>query len=190
MKNISAYGALLERAGNRGPGAAPQNVYRARSEAGDDAWVAISVATAEQWSALRELLALEADRTDTDRIDEDVAAWCGQRSSDEIIERLVEAGVPVAKVLQPHQQTELAQLDFRRFFETVEHPVFGAARHSTLPMRFSAGPERFHVKHAPLFGEHTRSVLTSIGMSTDEIDQLEEDRVTATAPKSAAGVPR
>ena len=51
----SAYGALLERAGNRGPCAAPQNLYQAAGpdENGrDDCWVAIAVATDEQWAAL------------------------------------------------------------------------------------------------------------------------------------------
>ena len=43
----SAYGALLQRAGNRGPSAAPQNVYRSVDidEFGRlDSWVAIAVA--------------------------------------------------------------------------------------------------------------------------------------------------
>ena len=44
----SAYGALLQRAGNRGPTAAPQNLYRTADidEFGRaDCWVAIAVAT-------------------------------------------------------------------------------------------------------------------------------------------------
>ncbi len=49
----SAYGALLERDGNRGPCAAPQNLYQAAGPddyGRDDSWVAIAVATDEQWS--------------------------------------------------------------------------------------------------------------------------------------------
>ena len=48
----SAYGALLERDGNRGPTAAPQNLYLTADtdDAGErDAWVAIAVATDDQW---------------------------------------------------------------------------------------------------------------------------------------------
>ena len=57
----SAYGALLERDGNRGPTAAPQNLYRTRPTATTarrraTAWVAIAVATDEQWLALRDAL--------------------------------------------------------------------------------------------------------------------------------------
>ena len=51
----SAYGALLQRAGNRGPTAAPQNLYRSADidEFGRlDSWVAIAVATDEQWAGL------------------------------------------------------------------------------------------------------------------------------------------
>ncbi len=51
----SAYGALLERDGNRGPTAAPQNLYRTNEidEFGrEDCWVAVAVATDEQWAGL------------------------------------------------------------------------------------------------------------------------------------------
>ena len=51
----SAYGALLERDGNRGPTAAPQNLYRTNEidEFGRaDCWVAVAVATDDQWAGL------------------------------------------------------------------------------------------------------------------------------------------
>ena len=55
----SAYGALLQRAGNRGPAAAPQNLYRTNEidEFGRrDCWVAVAVATDEQWASLCDAL--------------------------------------------------------------------------------------------------------------------------------------
>src|SRR6202023_1393712 len=55
----SAYGALLQRDGNRGPTAVPQNLYQVAKpdeSARDDAWVAIAVATDEQWRLLRAAL--------------------------------------------------------------------------------------------------------------------------------------
>ena len=87
----SAYGALLSRDGNRGPTAAPQNVYPARPESGGESWVAIAVATEGQWSALRDalgrpawamdpaLLAIEARRAHADLIDSRLTEWCGER---------------------------------------------------------------------------------------------------------------
>ena len=145
----SAYGALLHRAGNRGPGAAPQNLYRTAGvdEFGrEDCWVAIAVATDEQWAALRdalgrpgwamatELSAASGRREHQEELDEHLAAWCLSRTGDQIVDILWAAGVPVAKVMQPHRQTELPQLGHRGFFQTVGHPVNGAAAHSTLPV--------------------------------------------------------
>src|SRR5258707_1339858 len=53
----SAYGTLLQRNGNRGPSAAPQNIYQCEGvdEFGRaDCWVAIAVANDQQWVALRQ----------------------------------------------------------------------------------------------------------------------------------------
>ncbi|WP_445271219.1 CoA transferase, partial [Streptomyces sp. DSM 41634] len=129
---------LLQRDGNRGPAAAPQNIYQSAEtdEFGRaDSWVAIAVSTDAQWAALRVAIgqpewamdpALEsADgrKVQHDLIDEELAAWCLPRTGDEIVETLWPLGVPVAKVMQPHRQLELPQLRFRRFFEHVGHPV-------------------------------------------------------------------
>jgi crotonobetainyl-CoA:carnitine CoA-transferase CaiB-like acyl-CoA transferase len=193
----SAYGALLERDGNCGPTAAPQNLYLSADMAEDgtrDSWIAVAVATDEQWKALRSalgqpawamdpaLLRAPGRKKERDRIDTHLSEWCRVRSSDEIVESLWSAGVPVAKVMQPHDQTELPQLQFRGFFESVDHPVTGPARHSTLPMRFSRGPDRFHVRHAPLLGEHTHQVLASIGVTETTMSELEADGVIGRAP--------
>jgi crotonobetainyl-CoA:carnitine CoA-transferase CaiB-like acyl-CoA transferase len=187
----TAYGALLHRAGNRGPTATPQNLYQTADvdEFGRaDCWVAIAVATDDHWARLREAIGSPEFASDGGRrehhdlIDKHLSAWCAKQSGDEIVSRLWDAGVPVAKVMQPHRQTELPQLAFRRFFEDVAHPVNNVAPHSTVPMRFSAGPQRFHRRHAPLLGEHNREVLTGLGFSDAEIDELEAEGVIGRAP--------
>lgn len=193
----SAYGALLERAGNRGPTAAPQNLYLSADidEFGRlDSWVAIAAATDDQWERLCRALGSPSWATDPtlsthagrrerqDLIDERLAAWCERRGRDQIVATLWDAGVPVAKVLQPHRQTELEQLAFRGFFEDVDHPVNGPARLSTVPMRCSAGPDKFHTDHAPLLGQHNHELLTELGLSDAQIAGLEADGVIGTAP--------
>lgn len=193
----SAYGALLQRAGNRGPVAAPQNLYLTADidEFGRaDCWVAVAVTTDQQWEALRDAigrpdwamdpqLATDAGRRARhDLIDEHLAAWCLPRGGDAIVETLWSAGVPVAKVMQPHRQTELPQLSHRHFFEQVGHPVNVAAPHSTLPVSLANGPERFHRHAAPLLGEHNHELLSELGLSDDEIATLEADGVIGTAP--------
>lgn len=193
----SAYGALLARAGNRGPTAAPQNLYLSADidEFGRlDSWVAIAVATDEQWASLARVIGSPSWATDSalstqagrrlhhDRIDGQLAAWCERRSRDEIVATLWGAGVPVAKVMQPHRQPELEQLAFRDFFEVVDHPVNGPARLSTVPMRFSTGPHKFHTAHAPLLGQHNHELLSRLGLSDSQIAELEADGVIGSAP--------
>ena len=180
------------RAGNRGPCAAPQNLYQdaGTDEYGrDDCWVAIAVATDEQWASLRRALGepeWAADPTlataagrlrEHDRIDAFLQEWCRAKSADEVVECLWEAGVPVGKVVQPHRQPELPPLAFRNFFEEVHHPVMGRSRYSTLPIRFSRGPERLHGRHAPLLGEHNDELLGELGLTRSEIDVLEAEGI-------------
>ncbi|MFJ3779058.1 CaiB/BaiF CoA transferase family protein [Streptomyces sp. NPDC090075] len=193
----SAYGALLQRDGNRGPTAAPQNLYLSADidEFGrKDVWVAVAVATDEQWAALRDAIGRPGWATDPEldtaegrhrrheEIDEHLGAWCRERGADQIVELLWDAGVPVAKAVQPHRQGELEQLRFRGFFEQVEHPVNGSARHSTLPIRFSGGPGQHHVSHAPLLGQHNEELLAQLGLTGQEIAALEADGVIGRAP--------
>ncbi|GLP74430.1 CoA transferase [Mycobacterium antarcticum] len=195
----SAYGALLQRNGNRGPAASPQNIYQSTGidEFGrEDCWVAIAVATDEQWAALVDALgrpqwAVDPALTDAagrraahDVIDDHLTTWCGSRTADDIVETLCAAGIPVAKVLQPHRQTEIAQLRHRKFFQMVGHPVNAAAPHSTLPVKLSHGPDDFHRTPAPLLGQHNHELLRGLGVTDDEIATLEADGVIGTAPAS------
>jgi crotonobetainyl-CoA:carnitine CoA-transferase CaiB-like acyl-CoA transferase len=198
----SAYDALLSRSGNRGPCAAPQNVYHAAGPddfGRDDSWVAIAITSEEQWQALSVAigrpawaddprLATAAGRAEHhDEIDAELQRWCRERTAEVIVDTLWPVGVPVGNVIQPHRQADLEQLQFRGFFEQIEHPVVGACRYSTLPMRFSGGPERVHHRHAPLLGEHNAELLTEIGLSSSEIDALEAAGVIGQGLRSPAG---
>ena len=193
----SAYGALLERDGNRGPTAAPQNLYRSNDidEFGrPDSWVAIAVADDGQWAGLcdalgrpewamsSELVQAVGRRAQHDLIDRHLTAWCAQRRADDIVATLWDHGVPVGKVMQPHRQTELPQLRFRGFFESVEHPVNPPTPHSTLPFRSSRGPDRAHTAPAPLLGQHTAELLRDIGLDDDDIERLRADGIIGTEP--------
>ncbi|MGX1809138.1 CoA transferase [Nocardia sp. NPDC055321] len=183
----SAYGALLERAGNRGPAAAPQNLYRAAGadEFGrKDCWIALAVETDDHWDKLVTALGnptwarapglatAAGRRREHDLIDTRLAAWCARHDSDAIVRILWDAGVPAAKVMQPHRQTEIPQLEARRFFEPVPHPVLPTARHSTLPVHFTHGPGTFHRSPAPLLGQHNTEILTALGFGAADIDAL------------------
>ena len=84
--------------------------------------------------------------------------------------------------MQPHRQSELPQLAARGFFEEVEHPVNARTPHSTLPFTSSRGPDHVHVQPAPLLGQHNRELLSELGLSDKDIDELEAKGVIGSAP--------
>jgi crotonobetainyl-CoA:carnitine CoA-transferase CaiB-like acyl-CoA transferase len=54
-------------------------------------------------------------------------------------------------------------------------------------MRFSAGPDRVHQRHAPLLGEHNPELLAELGLSPSELEALEAAGVIGQGLRSAAG---
>ncbi|WP_297792860.1 CoA transferase [Mycobacterium sp.] len=192
----SAFGHTLTRNGNRGTSAAPQGLYLSTDidEFGRlDCWVAIAVETEDQWCALRHLIPevdptaalndIEARRQSHDAIDAGISRWCASRSAEDIVKQLWSAGVPVGKVIAPHRQADIAQLQARRFFETLDHPVLGRARYDTFPARFSAGPSQYNRAPAPTLGQHNAAILAALGCCEADLRDLEHDGVIGTEPK-------
>jgi crotonobetainyl-CoA:carnitine CoA-transferase CaiB-like acyl-CoA transferase len=129
------------------------------------------------WAADPHLDSQQGRRLAQDEIDTHLSQWCRDKQADEVVRCLTEAGVPVARVTQPHHQPDLPPFQSRRFFEEVKHPVIGNSRYSTLPFRFESGPDRWHTRHAPLLGEHNRELLGQLGLSSEAIDALEAEGV-------------
>lgn len=187
----TAYGNLMERAGNRGPYAAPQGLYPCR---GHEQWLALAVATDEQWLALVDVLGSPewADRleyaTDAgrraghDAIDAELSAWAAEQVLDEVVEQLAGAGVPAAPAWDPRLQSEHPQFVHRGLFEPVKHPSLGTHPMPGMPYRF-ASVDRWITSPSPTLGQHNHEILAELGLSPDEIAQLEAEGVIGTRPK-------
>ena len=196
LVEYSAYGNLLEREGNRGPAAAPQNLYLSADvddRGRQDCWIAIAVATEDQWAGLAHALGhpewLEDPRLGSpqgrknaqDELDDAIAAWTSVRNGDDIVETLWQVGVPVGKAVKAEEQERNPQLRHRGFFEEVEHPLLGPIVHCGYPARFSAGPHRLNRSPSPLLGQHNHEILRELcGYSEQRLAELEAKRVIGT----------
>ncbi len=187
----SAFGALLSRDENRSPAAAPQGVY----DCGQGRPLAISVATDAQWRALCDVMGapdlrddasladLAGRRADHDRLDARIEQWTGAGADDELLERLLGAGVPAASVINGHRLMPNPQLEARQFFQQLDHPVTGDTRYAGFPMTWSILGKRLHRVPPPTLGQDNDEVLKGeLGLSDEEVEALREKKVIGTRP--------
>jgi len=193
---FTAYGHRMQRLGNRAPHAAPQGLYPCGGhEASRPRWLALSVETDEQWTALARqidhrawegdprLATLDGRRAHHDEIDAVLRPWAAARELDPLVEQLLSAGVPAAPVADPRLVSHCPQLRARGFLEAIEHPVTGVHPVPSVPFRF-ASVARWLRRPAPTLGQDGRAILGGwLGLDDRELDELESSGVIGTRPK-------
>ncbi|MBW2419262.1 MAG: CoA transferase [Deltaproteobacteria bacterium] len=193
----SAYGRLLQRDGNRSPLAAPQGLYPcADGQPLMEKWLAISVASDEQWRALctalgepewarDPALATRAGRRAAhEAIDERLREWTRKYERAELVAELRGLGIPASEVADPCRLLETnPQLVARGYFEAPEHPVVGAMPLPSLPFRY-ASIDRWLRAPAPTLGQDNETVLCGIlGLSSEVLGELRDEGVIGTRPE-------
>jgi crotonobetainyl-CoA:carnitine CoA-transferase CaiB-like acyl-CoA transferase len=186
-----AYGRLLARDGNRGPVAAPQNLYACR---GVEQWLALAVATDAQWRSLVALMGHPAWATDPalathagrraahDVLDRELARWCAAQERDALAETLLAHGIPAAPAVHPSELARNPQVRARGFLDPITHPVTGTHEIPGLPMRFSSRT-RWYRTPAPTLGQHTDEVLRDVlGLDDAALALLRADGIVGDRP--------
>jgi crotonobetainyl-CoA:carnitine CoA-transferase CaiB-like acyl-CoA transferase len=189
-----AYGAEITRAGNRGPVSAPQNVYPC-GEPGSDEWLALAIATDEQWEALRaalgdqvwtsapELASAVGRRTAHEEIDDRIAAHCVGRDAAEVAESLLARGIPAARVVPAAEALDNPQFTERGFAEAITHPLLGSRLMPGLPMRMASRQGPWFERPAPMLGQHNDEVLGSVvGLSPAQVAEFRQAGVVGERP--------
>lgn len=182
--DYSVTGKVRPREGNRHRNHV-QGVYPA---AGDE-WVAVAVRHDADWSALAETMGNGDVRDDPrfasqaarwqhhDAFDAAVAAWTETHEPEKVVQELVSRGVPAERVLTADRMYDIEQLDTRGYYQELVHPITGSNRFPGWPFRISPGPVRQHRTPSPMLGEHNAEVLTSLGLTADEIDELRRRQI-------------
>ncbi len=175
--DFTVNGVERRRMGNTEGSGVAQGCYPCR---GDDQWVAISCPDDGAWARLSEIAGIEGPPTAD--VDRRIAAWTTAWERDDVVQQLIDAGIPAAPVLSAADLLVDPQLVARGFFRTVTHPQTGTHRYPGMPWHPAKRPWRAPTP-APLFGEHNDSVLTSmLGLRTDEIERLYSEGVLAHRP--------
>jgi len=192
----SADRQLMERQGNRSALAAPQGLYPcAGSQPGSENWLALSIASDRQWLALRRLLgepdwsrdpalaSLEGRRRAHDTLDEELRRWTLGQERAALVADLRALDIPASEVANPCRLYESnPQLRAREYFEKPDHPTVGRLPLPSLPFRYKS-VRRWLRSPAPTLGQHNADVLGGVlGLSPDEIAELEAEGVIGSRP--------
>jgi crotonobetainyl-CoA:carnitine CoA-transferase CaiB-like acyl-CoA transferase len=87
------------------------------------------------------------------------------------VRRLDNAGVPCGPIRDVAQAMDDDQTRAQDLVLEVEHPRIGPLRVSGAPYHFDGEPVRARLP-PPLLGQQTTEILTEVGYSAEEIDEL------------------
>jgi crotonobetainyl-CoA:carnitine CoA-transferase CaiB-like acyl-CoA transferase len=191
-----ATGVAPRAMGSAHPLNAPYQAFEA-----EDGWIVVGGANQKNW--LRVLEAIDAPELASDRRFSDNAGRMGHLKELEIelAERfrtrsaaywltvLDQKGVPCGPVNDMLQALADPQTKARDMLIEVEHSTLGPVKTLGFPVKFSSTPGTVRTG-APLYGEHTREILSEHGFSAEEIARFErEGAVAVTASRGSADRP-
>jgi crotonobetainyl-CoA:carnitine CoA-transferase CaiB-like acyl-CoA transferase len=130
------------------------------------------------WAADPRLARLAERRARHDEIDQRLAAWTREQSSDDVVAALRARRIPVAEALVATRMYGEPHLEARGYYQTLVHPRSGERRYPVWPMRFSFGPHEPYRGPAPTLGQHNREILAGeLGLSDDDLARLERAQI-------------
>ena len=158
------------RNGNRDPGMAPHDVFRAD---GEDRWIAITVEDDAAWTRFASCIGrpelasdarfatLAARKRNEDALDEIVTAWTATRTPEGATAALQAAGIPAYMSSRNKDLFESEHLGARGFFVEHDHPEVGRRAHAGVPWRMTTNESRVRAA-APCLGADTDQVLRDV----------------------------
>jgi CoA:oxalate CoA-transferase len=176
-------GKPYKRMGNRHRNACPSNIYSAA-----DGDILIFCLSESHWRTVARLMRRE-DLLDSDRfrdhaarfaiadeVDAIVTTWTRAHRRDELVEILLEHGVPCAPVRSVAEVVADPEVEARRMLLDSESVTRGKIRVLGSPLKLSAAADTPPAP-PPTLGQHTAEVLASIGIDAAALGRLRDDGV-------------
>ncbi|NQV60083.1 MAG: CoA transferase [Alphaproteobacteria bacterium] len=178
-------GTVMGRKGNRDRYSAPTNTYRT----GDGERLHLMAGNQKHFEALLEIMgevqvmddprfATPAERLiNADLVDETVAGWFLRHDRDWLLDRLLAAEVPCARLANVADLAENPQVKHRGQIIEVGHAKLGPVRMQGNPIRLTDTPVETH-RAVPTLGQQTDEVLGEwLNLDADAIAALRQENV-------------
>ena len=182
-------GRVVPPQGNTHPHHAPHNVYATE---GEDQWIAIDVATDEEFAALCGVLGAPALASDArfagtaarlahrDELDAELAKLIAPYDKEQLFRELQAAGVTAAPLHDELEALADEQLAAREWFREIHMPTVGTHRYPGYLFKMRNTPDEVRLP-PPLLGEHNEEVyLDILGYSRERYEALVEQGLVGT----------
>jgi len=148
-----------------------------------DGWITLGAANQKNWLRMLDVLdapeiaadprfAENSDRmTFLKELENLLGAIFAKHSTEDWLARLDAAGVPAGPVLNVNEMHKDPQTLARDMVVEVDHAQVGPVKTLGIPVKFSETPGQV-TSSAPVYGQHTREVLSEYGFDEGEIDTL------------------
>ncbi|GAC1482167.1 MAG: hypothetical protein NVS2B11_07690 [Acetobacteraceae bacterium] len=100
-----------------------------------------------------------------------IAEAMPRRTTKEWVGDLIAADILFGEMLSPEDLVQDPHLDALAMFPVFDHPTEGQIRLIGLPVQSSAGATGL-TRLPPKLGQHSREILTALGLAPAEIDEL------------------
>jgi len=169
--------SIPQKQGNRIMRFSPFNVYETK-----DSWLAIGVATNNDWVELLNVIGKEELQNDLNmmnvgwriqnnaKIDDIITTWTKQETTISALEKLNKKNIPCAPVRTMQEAIKSEQLQARKMVASLINPLTNTVVNASgpgFPIKFSKTPADYNVP-SPIPGEHTEDILQSLTNLTKE----------------------
>lgn len=192
-------GRIQTRMGNRHPSMAPHNVYRCK---GNDSWVTICVSSDDEWQSMCRVMGNPSWCTDErfvdaqsrlknqEELDRLIEEWTMTKDHVDVMTTLQAAGVAAGSVLNNKELLLNPHIKERDYFQKATSPDAGERFYPGPWFKLPKTPGSIR-NAAPNLGQDNERVLCGIlGLTKEELAELEENEVIGTEPPFETEVER
>lgn len=184
---VTAYdqtGVVRERSGNDMAASVPAGIFRSA----DGHWLVLTTSTDRTFNRLADVMERSDMKSDPRyctnqarvehraEVNAVVEAWFGSRCAEELLRVCTDAGVPVSPVYSVADIFADEHYAARGNIVEVEHATLGPIKVPGVVPKLCSTPGKV-VSAGPTLGQHNREVYGSLGLTRDEISQLEAEGV-------------